>query len=156
MADSPYVGDITRVVVDKEILNSFKGRAARTYPVEHGEVLWGFIEGKTAYITSIERAYIEEADTDGLDMDSMSDPGDKNGDYIQLGSIHSHPDEPYWPSPTDIEGAVEPPNELVMGICGITRVSATRRQISFGFFLPTGTPLEVCIAENGKLRIPKA
>jgi hypothetical protein len=93
-----------------------------------------------------------DADEDGVEMDSLHDPGDKVGGHVQLGTIHSHPSEPYWPSPSDIESATEESAEIVMGICGINFISDSRRSISFGFFLPNGLPVELCIVEKGKLR----
>jgi len=141
--------EILRVVIDKEILGSFKGRALQKYPLEYGEDLWGFIEGNTAYITSIERVLVNEADENGVDFDSSGEYGETVAGQTLLGTIHTHPDDQGSPSDSDIESAREPPVEKVMMICAINKIGK-RRYVSFGCFQPDGKQIELAISEKDK------
>jgi proteasome lid subunit RPN8/RPN11 len=138
--------NLDRVVIDTSLLAGFKARALRAYPLEYGEDMWGFIEGTTAYITTLDRVEAE-ADEDSIEMESVGTYGEVVVDQTLLGTIHTHPDDMCIPSETDIEQAQEPPAEIVMGICAINKVPK-RRYVSFGFFLPTGEQIELAVAEN--------
>lgn len=143
--------EILRVVIDKEILGGFKGRALRKYPLEYAEDLWGFLEGNTAYVTAIQGVFVNEADEDGVDFDSSGEYGETVAGQTLLGTIHTHPADRCSPSDPDIDSAQESPAEKVMMICAINKVGK-RRYVSFGAFQPNGHQIELAISEKDRRR----
>jgi len=151
---------LREVVIDKEVLNAFKGRASRAFPLEYAEVLWGYIEDDVAFICVLDRVSVAEAELEGIEYDSLVDYGetDPKTGLVALGSIHTHPqdisDDPELvivcePSDQDLSSVAEE-QEMLFGILTLKRLN-DRRLTSLCFFLPDGSPLEVSVSEVGNI-----
>lgn len=82
---------ISRVIVDKKLLASFRKRTLEAYPHEVMCTMWGRVEGDTILITVIKDIpqQASEKEVNYYEADALAHAG--HGDHY-LGSIHSHPD----------------------------------------------------------------
>jgi len=138
-----------KVLIDDGVLLGFKNRAKLFYPLEYGEFIWGSKDNEDFVITVIDRAYGCENDEDDLDIESPYSYGDVVNGQTLLGTIHTHPNWSCVPSPTDLEGASEPPVEQVFGIVSLSR-SGNRWLTGYGFYLTDGSPVELVISKPDK------
>jgi proteasome lid subunit RPN8/RPN11 len=156
---------IHRVIIEKEVLEGFKSRAFRAYPLEYAELLVGHIErddvieegDETAYIHALAPVFVEEVDEEGIEYDTepyiTADFGQEvaPGEYL-LGSIHTHPEGVPSPSENDIADATKN-QERLLGVVSVgVKQELGRRIFGVGFYLPDGDPLELMVSE----RIPRA
>jgi proteasome lid subunit RPN8/RPN11 len=136
---------ITEVMIDKGVLNMFKARALRNYPLERAEEMWGTIEGTIANVCVINTVMVDDADRESVEFDATAEYGDQVKGLTLLGSIHTHSEEDCTPSKSDIESA-KAEGEIFFGICAI-RKTEKRRFVSFGFFQPDGTHIQLSVVE---------
>lgn len=82
---------ISRVIIDKKLLASFRKRTLEAYPREAMCTMWGRVEGDTVLITVIKDILQKatENEVNYYEADALAHAG--HGDHY-LGSIHSHPD----------------------------------------------------------------
>lgn len=83
---------IYNVVVDKKVLEAFKRRAAKRFPVEYAESLWGKVEGNTAYIFLFADVEIDAKDTtdEMVVYDGEREKPEELEGASFLGTIHTH------------------------------------------------------------------
>jgi proteasome lid subunit RPN8/RPN11 len=147
-----------RALIDHGILSGYRARAIKKFPIEYCEFLWGTVEKNDFIINVIERADVDDADEESVEVDSLGHEfGDEVDGQILLGTIHSHPEDVCEPSDSDIESASTPPEapEQVFGIMALNR-SANRWLTSYGFFLPNGTPVELVVSKPVRRKKAKA
>lgn len=144
------MSDLVEVVIDKEILHGFKGRAVKEWPNEYAESCWGFIEGDAAFICALQDVDVDDADSESIYFDARERYGTQIEELTLLGSIHSHPgqDHSCQASDGDVESAQEE-GEKLFGVVGI-RKEGGRRFVCYEFFDGNGNALELRIAEREK------
>ena len=128
------MADVSEVVVDRKLLESFKRRALKAYPREILEQVLGKMAGSQARIFAF-RDLEHTANREAVVMDDDVNPmteGEGESPYDILGTIHTHPQDTIEPSDLDWRTMKED-GELIMGICAI-RKTAKRRFVSFAFF----------------------
>ncbi len=145
------MAEVSEVVVDRKVLDSFKRRALKRYPREIFEQIVGRISGAQARIFAFRD--LEHTTTRGTvyidsDMNPMTE-GEDESRFDILGTIHSHPQDTVEPSALDWQ-TMHKDGELVMGICAIRR-TAKRRFVSFAFFNSSQAQLQLTISEADTL-----
>jgi proteasome lid subunit RPN8/RPN11 len=144
----PAMGELTEVIVDRKVLDGFKRRALRVYPVELLEQVVGRIVGGQVRVFAFQAIEHEATDRD-ITLDDDVNPmteGEEPKRFDILGTIHSHPLDTVEPSPLDWRSMKED-GELVMGVCSI-RKTPRRRFVSFAFFNRQKTQLQLTISEE--------
>jgi len=139
---------IHTVVVDRKILDGFKRRAMKHYPKEYAEQLWGAIKRRRAHIYVIEPFDLDSQTKGSVDFDFDQQCGTEHGEFMLLGSIHTHP-APYdgtEPSDADIVEA-EREKEIVWGIMAI-RKTAKRHFFGCRFWSNSGGEIELLFSEK--------
>lgn len=141
---------MSRVFIDKRILERFKKRALKVYPVEYIEEVWGRV--KTDGIHVFYLGEMEQiADRGSIEYDySGFECGEKDGSLQMLGTLHTHPHpcDESTPSRTDTRNSREE-KEIVMGIMAI-RKTPHRSFASTSFYTAKSKPrkkLELFIAD---------
>lgn len=84
---------ISRVVISKQLLASFRKRTLEAYPNETMQTLWGRVEGDTVVISGL-RTPEQKATQNELvyyDSDTVGPQSAIRGEHY-LGTVHSHPD----------------------------------------------------------------
>lgn len=97
---------ISRVLLPKSLLASFRKLAEGAYPNEVMQTLWGRIEGESVMIYSL-RNVDQQASPDMVvaRVDDMVSPARDTKEHF-IGSIHSHPDMQHpHPSTADWDGS---------------------------------------------------
>ena len=138
---------LTEIVVDRKVLEGFKRRALRLYPLEFIEQIVGRIVDHQVRIYAFRELEHQATRYEVVideDMDPMTE-GDDDRRYQILGTIHTHPQATIEPSDIDWE-AMERDRELVMGICAI-RKTAKRRFVSFAFYGRNKSLMQLTIGE---------
>jgi proteasome lid subunit RPN8/RPN11 len=147
---------LTEVVVDRKVLDAFKRRALKLYPLEFLEQMVGRIVGSQVRIYAFRELEHEATRYEVVideDLDPMTEGEDRHFDI--LGTIHTHPQDTIQPSDLDWE-AMARDRELVMGICAI-RKTTKRRFVSFAFYNSDRKQLQLTISEaNGLTSSAKA
>ncbi len=141
---------LTEIVVDRKVLDGFKRRALKAYPLELLEQVVGRIVGSQARVFAFQ-AIEHEATKRDITLDDDVNPMTEGEDVRRfdiLGTIHSHPLDTVEPSPLDWSSMKED-GELVMGVCSI-RKTARRRFVSFAFFKRNKEQLQLTISEENK------
>ncbi len=142
------MAELTEIVVDAKVLDGFKRRALKAYPVELLEQIVGrVVEGQARVFAfqAIEHDATERDITLDDDVNPMTE-GEDARRYDILGTIHSHPMDTVEPSPLDWSSMKED-GELVMGVCSIRR-TARRRFVSFAFFNRKKEQMQLTISEQ--------
>ncbi|MGZ4787285.1 MAG: Mov34/MPN/PAD-1 family protein [Terriglobales bacterium] len=138
---------LTEVVVDRKVLDGFKRRALKLYPLEFIEQIVGRMfdhQGRIYAFRELEHQATRYEVVIDEDMDPMTE-GEDESRYQILGTIHTHPQATIQPSDIDWE-AMARDGELVMGICAI-RKRAKRRFVSFAFYNSRKEQMQLTIAE---------
>ena len=139
--------DLTEIVIDRKVLDSFKRRALKLYPREFMEQLVGKIAGNQVHLYAFRdlehKATRYEVVIDE-DLEPMTE-GDDERRYQILGTIHTHPQATIEPSDLDWETMARD-DELIMGICAIRKTSK-RRFVSFAFYSGGRTQLQLTVSE---------
>jgi hypothetical protein len=141
------MAELTEVVVDRKVLDGFKRRALKTYPLELFEQVIGRIVETQVRVFAFQAIEHEATDRDITlddDVNPMTEGKDARG-YDILGTIHSHPMDTVEPSPLDWSSMKED-GELIMGVCSI-RKTARRRFVSFAFFNRKRDQVQLTISE---------
>lgn len=144
------MAELTEVVVDRKVLEGFKRRALKVYPLELLEQVVGrVVEGQARVFAfqAIEHEATERDITLDDDVNPMTE-GEDAKRYDILGTIHSHPMDTVEPSPLDWSSMKED-GEFVMGVCSI-RKTAKRRFVSFAFFNRRHEQMQLTISEQAK------
>ncbi len=144
------MAELTEVVVDRKVLEGFKRRALKVYPLELLEQVVGrVIEGQARVFAfqAIEHEATERDITLDDDVNPMTE-GEDARRYDILGTIHSHPMDTVEPSALDWSSMKED-GEFVMGVCSI-RKTAQRRFVSFAFFNRKREQMQLTISEQAK------
>ena len=139
--------EVTEVVIDRKVLDSFKRRALRAYPREILEQVVGRMVGTQARIFAF-RDLEHDASKRNVLMDEDVNPMTEGEDGMRfsiLGTIHTHPQDTIEPSDLDWQ-SMSQDGELVMGVCAIRR-TAKRRFVSFAFFNRIREHVQLTIAE---------
>ncbi len=142
--------ELTEVVVDRKVLDGFKRRALKVYPLELLEQVIGrVVEGQARVFAfqAIEHEATERDITLDDDINPMTE-GEDTRRYDILGTIHSHPMDSVEPSSLDWSSMKED-GEYVMGVCSI-RKTARRRFVSFAFFNRKHEQLQLTVSEQTK------
>ena len=149
--------ELREVIVDRKVLDAFKRRALKLYPLEFLEQMVGRIIDGQARIYAF-RELEHEATRFEVTIDEDLDPmteGKEDIRYDILGTIHTHPQATIEPSDIDWE-AMGRDRELVMGICAI-RKTIKRRFVSFAFYNRDKEQLQLTVAEpNGRVKATTA
>jgi proteasome lid subunit RPN8/RPN11 len=141
------MAELTEVVVDRKVLDAFKRRALKLYPLEFIEQIVGRISGSQARIYGFHELE-HEATRYEVMIDEDMDPMTEGEDEIRfdiLGTIHSHPEDTIEPSDLDWN-AMARDRELIMGICAIRKTSK-RRFVSFAFYTSSRAQLQLTVGE---------
>jgi proteasome lid subunit RPN8/RPN11 len=112
---------ISRVLLPKALLTSFRKLAEGAYPNEVMQTMWGRIEGESVMISSL-KSVAQQANPDMVvaRVDDMVSPASHTREHF-LGSIHSHPDvEHASPSTADWDGSYAC-GEHVFAVMALTR-----------------------------------
>lgn len=145
--------ELREVIVDRKVLDAFKRRALKLYPLEFLEQMVGRVIDGQARIYAF-RELEHEATRFEVTIDEDMDPMTEGADDIRydiIGTIHTHPQSTIEPSDIDWD-AMSRDRELVMGICAI-RKTLKRRFVSFAFYNANRTQLQLTIAEeNGRAK----
>lgn len=145
------MAELREVIIDRKVLEAFKRRALKLYPLEFLEQIIGRIIDGQARIYAF-RELEHEATRFEVTIDEDLDPmteGEGDTRYDIMGTIHTHPQSTIEPSEIDWE-AMKRDRELVMGICAI-RKTTKRRFVSFAFYNRDREQLQFTVAEaNGK------
>ncbi|HEU5401175.1 MAG TPA: Mov34/MPN/PAD-1 family protein [Terriglobales bacterium] len=144
------MAELTEVVVDRKVLEGFKRRALKVYPLELLEQVVGrAVEGQARVFAfqAIEHEATERDITLDDDVNPMTE-GEDQKRFDILGTIHSHPMDTVEPSPLDWSSMNED-GEFVMGVCSI-RKTARRRFVSFAFFNRKREQMQLTISEQAK------
>ena len=142
---------VTEVVVDRKVLEGFKRRALKAYPLELLEQVVGRISGSQARVFAFQGIEHEATNRD-ITLDDDVNPmteGEEPKRYDILGTIHSHPMDTVEPSPLDWT-SMKQDGELVMGVCSIRKTSR-RRFVSFAFFGRRKAQLQLTISEQNSV-----
>ena len=148
------MAELREVIVDRKLLDAFKRRALKLYPLEFLEQMVGRIIDGQARIYAF-RELEHEATRFEVTIDEDLDPMTEGLEDVRrleiLGTIHTHPQSTVEPSNVDWH-AMARDRELVMGICAI-RKTVKRRFVSFAFFNRNREQLQLTIAEsNGRAK----
>jgi proteasome lid subunit RPN8/RPN11 len=144
------MAELTEVVVDRKVLEGFKRRALKVYPLELLEQVVGrVVEGQVRVFAfqAIEHDATERDITLDDDVNPMTE-GEDERRYDILGTIHSHPMDTVEPSLLDWSSMKED-GEFVMGVCSI-RKTVKRRFVSFAFFNRKREQMQLTISEQAK------
>jgi proteasome lid subunit RPN8/RPN11 len=144
------MAELTEVVVDRKVLEGFKRRALKVYPLELLEQVVGRVgEGQARVFAfqAIEHEATERDITLDDDVNPMTE-GEDAKRFDILGTIHSHPMDTVEPSPLDWSSMKED-GEFVMGVCSIRR-TLKRRFVSFAFFNRKREQMQLTISEQAK------
>lgn len=144
------MAELTEVVVDRKVLDGFKRRALKVYPLELLEQVVGrVVEGQVRVFAfqAIEHEATERDITLDDDVNPMTE-GEDQKRFDILGTIHSHPMDTVEPSRLDWSSMKED-GEFVMGVCSI-RKTARRRFVSFAFFNRKQEQMQLTISEQAK------
>lgn len=133
---------MTKVVVARGLVKNFARRAAKRYPLEYIESIFGRVKGDTVYIhafypldhTANTQAI---AYSEGAVENAMEAAEEERMEW--LGTIHSHPETPAVPTPSDLLSAASD-LERVMGICSIEKRGRTKIRV---LFWPVVVPLGI-------------
>ncbi len=150
------VTELREVIVDRKLLDAFKRRALKLYPLEFLEQMVGRIIDGQARIYAF-RELEHEATRFEVTIDEDLDPMTEGQEDIRfeiLGTIHTHPQATIEPSNVDWQAMVRD-RELVMGICAI-RKTIKRRFVSFAFYNRNHEQLQLTIAESNGRSKPAA
>jgi proteasome lid subunit RPN8/RPN11 len=142
------MAELTEVIIDRKVLEGFKRRALKVYPLELLEQVVGrVVEGQARVFAfqAIEHEATERDITLDDDVNPMTE-GEDARRYDILGTIHSHPMDTVEPSPLDWTSMKED-GELVMGVCSI-RKTTRRRFVSFAFFNRKREQMQLTISEE--------
>lgn len=84
---------ISRVLISKSLLSSFRKLVLEHYPNEVMNTLWGRVEGDTVLISALKTPEQNATDREltYYDADAISPQTQLRGEHY-LGTIHSHPD----------------------------------------------------------------
>lgn len=137
------------VVVNKKVLRGYIRRALKAYPKEYMETILGRINGQ-----DIEIWAFQDIPHDGTKMQCGYDPGDLREqaeeaaaeDMILLGTIHSHTNGYDAPSDQDWKDS-RMNNELLLGICAISKTPKGRRRVKVMLW-PSTKPFELRITDG--------
>ena len=137
-----------RVLIDKRILDGFKRRARKVYPLEVMEIVVGEIRGEDTVVLSFQAVdHIASEGEIAVDDEDFLNTEQERYRHDVLGTIHSHPNDTVEPSLRDKRSAKKD-GEVIYGICAITRSPAGRRYVSWGFWDgKTHKQLELVISE---------
>jgi proteasome lid subunit RPN8/RPN11 len=144
------MAELTEIVVDAKVLEGFKRRALKVYPLELLEQVVGRVaEGQVRVFAfqAIEHEATERDITLDDDVNPMTE-GEDQRRYDILGTIHSHPMDTVEPSRLDWSSMKED-GEFVMGVCSI-RKTARRRFVSFAFYNRKREQMQLTISERAK------
>lgn len=151
------MAELREVIIDRKLLDAFKRRALKLYPLEFLEQIVGRIIDGQARLYAF-RELEHEATRFEVTIDEDLDPmteGAGETRYDILGTIHTHPQSTVEPSNIDWD-AMKRDRELIMGICAI-RKTIKRRFVSFAFYNRDRQQLQLTIAEgNGKAKTAEA
>lgn len=137
---------VTRIVLDRKLLDGFKKRALKKYPNEYMEVMLGEISRGKARIFSFQDFDHSGTPTNIITDDDACHNEDREAfDQPILGSLHTHPNGIAQPSELDLQTAAED-GEKVWGICAISK-RKNRRYVSWGFFDTEGQAVELILSE---------
>ena len=142
------MGELTEVIVDRKVLDGFKRRALKVYPLELLEQVVGRIVGSQVRVFAFQAIEHEATERD-ITLDDDVNPmteGEEPRRFDILGTIHSHPMDTVEPSPLDWSSMKED-GELIMGVCSI-RKTTRRRFVSFAFFNRHKNQLQLTISEE--------
>jgi len=148
--------ELTEVIVDREVLDGFKRRTLKVYPLELLEQVVGRIVGTRVRVFAFQAIEHEATDRD-ITLDDDVNPmteGEEPKRFDILGTIHSHPMDTVEPSQLDWSSMKED-GELVMGVCSI-RKTTRRRFVSFAFFNRQKTQLQLTISEQNMAMAARA
>ncbi len=140
--------ELTEIVVDRKVLDGFKRRALKVYPLELLEQVVGRIVENQVRVFAFQ-AIEHEATRRDITLDDDVNPmteGEDTRRYDILGTIHSHPMDTVEPSSLDWSSMKED-GELIMGVCSI-RKTAKRRFVSFAFFNRKHEQMQLTISEE--------
>ena len=144
------MAELAEVVVDRKVLDGFKRRALKVYPLELLEQVVGrVVEGQARVFAfqAIEHEATERDITLDDDVNPMTE-GEDHKRFDILGTIHSHPMDTVEPSRLDWSSMKED-GEFVMGVCSI-RKTERRRFVSFAFFNRKREQMQLTISEQAK------
>ncbi len=140
--------ELTEIVVDRKVLDGFKRRALKVYPLDLLEQVVGRIVENQVRVFAFQ-AIEHEATRRDITLDDDVNPmteGEDTRRYDILGTIHSHPMDTVEPSSLDWSSMKED-GELIMGVCSI-RKTAKRRFVSFAFFNRKHEQMQLTISEE--------
>ncbi len=140
--------ELTEIVVDRKVLEGFKRRALRKYPLELLEQVVGRVSGEQVRVFAFQAIEHEATERD-ITLDDDVNPMTEGEDakrFDILGTIHSHPMDTVEPSPLDWSSMKED-GELVMGVCSI-RKTLKRRFVSFAFFNRQKNQMQLTVSEE--------
>jgi len=128
---------ISRVIISKQLLASFRKRTLEAYPLETMQTLWGRVEGDTVVISSL-RTPEQKGSPDRLDYnfdDAASPQAHVRGEHY-LGTIHSHPEgSDATPSQSDWDSSYSS-GERVFGILWCSKQASGRFKTEVKFWEP--------------------
>lgn len=137
-----------KIQIARSVLNGFRKRALKKYPSEYMETVWGFTADGVVKILAFypldhvgTREYCTYSTTHIEEQQDNEDGPDINRARL-LGTIHSHPDAPFFPSDADWETARED-GELISGIYQILPKRKGRKKTRIGFFADPLQSLEI-------------
>lgn len=139
---------LKEVIVDRKVLEGFKRRALKAYPLELLEQVVGRIVVTQVRVFAFQAIEHEATDRD-ITLDDDVNPmteGEEPKRFDILGTIHSHPMDTVEPSALDWS-SMKDDGELVMGVCSI-RKTPRRRFVSFAFFNRQKDQLQLTISEE--------
>lgn len=137
-----------KVQVSRSVLNGFRQRALKKYPLEHLETVWGKISHHAIQVIAFYPVdHTSKPDACIYSPTDIEEQREKEVDFPEgnlkfLGTIHSHPDAAPWPSESDWETARED-GETIMGIFQILPMGKGRKKTKVGFYSDPLQELEV-------------
>ena len=126
---------ISRVIVSKSLIASFRKRAVAAYPKEAMCTLWGKVEGDTVLVTTFKDIPHEasESEVNYFESDALSHAG--HGEHY-LGSLHSHPDSlDATPSQADWDTSFSS-GERVFAVMRVTKLKTGRFTTEIRYWEP--------------------